>query len=81
MAAIKSYKGLDKNLRCRDFQYEIGKEYEMDGEIKVCKVVFTLAKAHLKPFDHYPMIDSRFCEVKPRRKYIKERRTRFAPRK
>lgn len=32
--AIKSYKGFDKNLRCRDFQYEIGGIYEMDGKIK-----------------------------------------------
>ena len=33
MAAIKSYKGFDKNLKCQNFQYEIGKEYEMDEEI------------------------------------------------
>lgn len=29
--AIKSYKGFDKNLRCRDFQYKIEGIYEMDG--------------------------------------------------
>lgn len=45
--AIKSYKGFDKNLRCRDFQYKIGGIYEMDGEIKVCSRGFHLAKARL----------------------------------
>ena len=63
MAAIKSYKGFDKNLKCRDFQYEIGKEYEMDGEIKVCNRGFHACESPLEVFDHYPMIGSRFCEV------------------
>ena len=35
--AIKSYKGFDKNLRCRGFQYKIGGIYEMDGKIKMRK--------------------------------------------
>ena len=63
MAAIKSYKGFDKNLKCRDFQYEIGKEYEMDGEIKVCSRGFHSCESPFDVFDHYTMIDSRFCEV------------------
>ena len=63
MAAIKSYKGFDKNLKCRDFQYEIGKEYEMDGEIKVCRRGFHACESPLEVFDHYSMIGSRFCEV------------------
>ena len=63
MAAIKSYKGFDKNLKCLDFQYEIGKEYEMDGEIKVCSRGFHACESPLEVFDYYPMIGSRFCEV------------------
>ena len=63
MAAIKSYKGFDKNLKCRDFQYEIGKEYEMDGEIRVCNRGFHACESPFDVFDHYTMIDSRFCEV------------------
>ena len=63
MAAIKSYKGFDKNLKCRDFQYEIGKEYEMDGEIRVCKRGFHACESPFEVFDHYSMIGSRFCEV------------------
>ena len=61
--AIKSYKGFDKNLRCRDFQYKIGGIYEMGGEIKVCNRGFHACESPFDVFDHYTMIDSRFCEV------------------
>ena len=60
---MKSYKGFDKNLKCRDFQYEIGKEYEMDGEIKLCSRGFHACESPFEVFDHYSMIGSRFCEV------------------
>ena len=78
MAAIKSYKGFDKNLKCRDFQYEIGKEYEMDGEIKVCNRGFHACESPFDVFDYYTMIDSRFCEVEQDGNISKEdRRTKI----
>ena len=36
---ITGYKGFDKNLQCRGFQYEVGKEYETD-EVKLCQKGF-----------------------------------------
>ena len=61
--AIKSYKGFDKNLRCRGFQYKNGGIYEMDGKIKMRNRGFHACESPFDVFDYYTMIDSRFCEV------------------
>ena len=60
---IKSYKGFDKDMQCRGFQYEVGKEYDMDGEIKCCNRGFHACKSPLEVWDHYDMLNSRFAEV------------------
>ena len=60
---IKSYKGFDKDMKCRDFQYEVGKEYNMDGEIKCCNRGFHACKSPMEVWDYYDMLDSRYAEV------------------
>ena len=60
---IKSYKAFDKDMKCRDFQYEVGKEYEMDGHIECCTRGFHACESPLEVFDYYDMLNSRFAEV------------------
>ena len=61
---MKGYKAFDKNLKCKDFQYEIGQTYEMDGEIKWCERGFHFCKDLTDCYRFYPMSkDTRICEV------------------
>ena len=64
---VKSYKGFDENLCCRGFQYEVGKEYEMDGNIEVCERGFHACESPLEVLEHYFFMNdgsmARFCEV------------------
>ena len=60
---ITSYKAFDKNMQCRGFQYEVGKEYEMDREVKCCNQGFHACKSPLEVWDYYDMLDSRYAEV------------------
>ena len=69
---IKSYKAFDKNMQCRGFQYEVGKEYDMDGEIKCCDRGFHACKSPMEVWDHYDMLNSRFAEVEQSGKIDKE---------
>ena len=69
---IKSYKGFDKDLCCRGFQYEVGKEYEIEGEIKCCQKGFHACESPFEVFDYYDMLTSRFCEVEQSGKIYRE---------
>lgn len=61
---IISYKGFDSSLRCRGFQYEVGKDYEQEGNIKCCENGFHACKFPLEVFNYYaPGENSRYCTV------------------
>ena len=60
---MKAYKGFDKGLKCRGFQYEIGKEYE-EKEAEACEKGFHACENPLEVFRYYPPCDgNRYCEV------------------
>ena len=60
---IKAYKAFDKDLSCRGFKYEVGKEYEETGDIKACEKGFHACPYPLDVFGYYVPAGSRFCEV------------------
>lgn len=60
---IKAYKAFDKDLSCRGFKYEVGKEYEETGYIKACEKGFHACPYPLDVFGYYAPAGSRFCEV------------------
>ena len=72
---ITSYKGFDKNMQCRGFQYEVGKEYEMDGEIKCCNRGFHACKSPIEVWDYYDMLNSRYAVVEQSGKIDAEENT------
>ncbi len=60
---MKMYKSFDKDLKCRNFQYEIGKTYE-ELTAELCKSGFHACERPLDVFDYYAPCDmSRYCEV------------------
>ena len=61
---MKVYKATDKNMKCRDFQYELGKTAEVEGDIELCKNGLHACEMPLDVLGYYaPGDGSRYFEA------------------
>ena len=65
---ITGFKGFDKDLKCRDYQYEVGKKFEEEGKIEACSKGFHFCENPLDVLGYYPPYgekgSNRYCIVK-----------------
>ena len=59
---MKTYKGFNKDMTCRGFQYEFGKKYETE-KAEACECGFHACEYPLDCFGYYPPAQSKYCEV------------------
>ena len=64
-------KAFDQNLTCRGFQFEVGKTYEIEGDLKMCEHGFHYCH-NLNDTIVFYIANSRYCEIKPLGEFIDE---------
>ena len=53
--AITAYKGFKDDFSCLDFQYEVGMEYHINGDLEMCENGFHACEKPIDVFDYYNM--------------------------
>ena len=59
---MKAYKGSDKDLKCRGFQFEVGKEYE-EERAELCECGFHACENPIDVLKYYGPVSSVYHEV------------------
>lgn len=64
---IKGFKGFDKDLKCRGYQYELGQDFQEEGKIEACSKGFHFCENPFDVFSYYPPFTengiNRYCVV------------------
>ncbi|EDU7761287.1 hypothetical protein CGE55_002314 [Salmonella enterica] len=60
---IVTFKGFNKDLTCRDFQFAIGETFHHDGKVEACGSGFHACECPFDVFRYYPPAESRYAET------------------